>query len=68
MAEKTDHDLLVEMHTILCGNGNEGWGKKHDVLAKDVYNYRRKTLMIFCFLAGGGGLGVGIIELAKLIK
>jgi hypothetical protein len=67
--EKTDHDLIVEMHTVLLGtNGNPGLCQSHSKLKEDFYKFRRTVFIVFAFLLGSGGIGFGIVELAKVLK
>lgn len=68
MAEKTDHDLIIEIHSVLLGtNGQGGLCRSHEVLKKDYYNFKRLVIGIFCFLVGSGVISLGVIEIAKAI-
>lgn len=75
MAEKTDHDMIIEMHSVLLGtNGYKGLCREFDEhkdadknFRKDYYNFKRFAIGIFCFLAGAGVLTGGGIGIAKLI-
>ena len=69
--DKSDHDMIVEIHNTLCGlNGNGGLLKafeKHKAddaaFRKDYYEFKRRAIGIFCFVAGGGSLTAGIIKM-----
>lgn len=71
MVEKTDHDRIVEMHSILCDmNGNDGLCtrfQKHvdaDALfRKEYYGFKRGVLVTSAFLVGSGGLTLGALKL-----
>ena len=74
--EKSDHDLLIEVHAVLCGiNGSPGLCKdfeKHkdndSAFRKDYYNFKRLVIAVFCFLVGSGAIGFGVAEIIKLVK
>ena len=69
MTDKTDHDLLLEIHTVLLGtNGQGGLCRSHEDLRDDFYKFKRVVIILFAFAAGGGGLGFGIVEILKLVK
>jgi hypothetical protein len=58
---KSDHDMLVEMHSIVCGNGNKGLCQKHDELAAAFYKFRLQVIAIACISLGSGGMiGFGV--------
>ena len=63
MPEKTDHDLLTEMHTVLLGtNGHPGIAKQVERNAKAI----TKLWICIAVIASSIGGGVyGIIELMK---
>lgn len=66
LENKTDRDLIIEMHTVLLGaNGNEGLCKKHEKLAADYYKFKRYVLMTASLLIGSGVIGAGVLELLK---
>ncbi len=68
MAEKSDHDILVEIHTAVMGsNGQGGLCRSHDALKRDYYNFKRWVIGIFCFLVGSGVIGIGAVQIAKFI-
>ena len=61
MADKTDHDLLTEIHTTLLGkNGQGGLIRSHEALKKDYYKFKQHVLEVFFFLVGSGALGIGV--------
>lgn len=71
-----DHDLLIKIHTSLCGMPGENGGllgdyKQHkednDLFQKEFLKFRRMTLLIFGVLVGSGVLGFGIYELLSKI-
>jgi hypothetical protein len=65
MAQKTDHDMIVEMYSLLVGNGRQGLCKDYEELKKDFYAFRRSLLLILGVLVGSGMLGIGVFELVK---
>lgn len=57
------HDKVIKIETII-GNGTQG-------LFQQVRNNTKaitKIWLILAFIAGGGGLGLGIIELIKFMR
>jgi hypothetical protein len=64
MAQKTDHDLLVEVHTILT-DPDVGLCQSHKRLKVDFYAFRRAILTVIGVLVGSGVLSFGIVELVK---
>lgn len=69
MNPKTDHDLLTDIHAMVCGvNGDGGCWKREAKLAEEFYKFRRGVLIVTAFLAGGGGLSFGVVEIVKLVK
>lgn len=58
-------DAVKSVLQVLKGfNGDKGLCRRHDELAKDYYEFKRKVIMILAFSAGGGGLlGAGILRL-----
>jgi hypothetical protein len=76
MPEKTDHDMIIEMHAVLLGaNGRPGLCTEFEQnkadqkkFREDYYKFKRAVLCVFFFLLGSGalgGIGVGIAELVK---
>lgn len=68
MPEKSDHDLLMEIHTTLLGaNGQGGLCRDFESVKRDYYYFKRKVLAVFFFLLGSGVLGAAIFEVAKRV-
>lgn len=64
MVDKTDHDLLMDVHGALLGvNGQGGLLRDHASLKKDYYKFKERTMMVFFFFVGSGVLGAGIWKL-----
>jgi len=63
MPEKTDHDLLTEMHTVLLGtNGHPGVAKQVERNSKAI----TKIWISIAIIASSIGGGVyGVIEILK---
>ena len=58
---KTDHDLIVSMHTALCGvDGQDGLVKKVNGLSKSVF---RLWLIVIGIIASMGGGAFGILKI-----
>lgn len=67
MIQKTDHDILLEIHTMLLGtNGQGGLLRSHDALKKDYYKF--KLVVILALLVLAGAAGYSIPEILKMIK
>lgn len=67
--ERTDHDLLIEIHSCLMGaNGHGGLCKEVKDLKTDYYSFKKAVLAVFFFLLGSGALGAGIWKLAGTIR
>jgi hypothetical protein len=64
MTQKNDHDLIVEIHTILT-DPDVGLCQSHKRLKADFYAFRRAVLTILGVLIGSGILSFGIVELVK---
>ena len=65
--DKTDHDLLVEIHnTIMGSNGQGGCFRQQTKLVKDFYNFRLSVLLAITAIAGGSGFGFA--KLLDLIR
>jgi len=76
--QKTDHDMLVELHTAICGyNGQEGLLKNYAKFKENYYKekndhncdyqkFKRCVYMLVSFAVGSGLLGGGI-GLSKLL-
>lgn len=69
MPEITDHDMIVQMHQILCGNGHKGLcqefedhRKEDKDFRKEYYTFKRWAIGIVCFLVGTGLISIGIIK------
>jgi len=68
MLELTDHDRIVQMHTVLLGtNGQKGLCKKHEELAQDYYKFKRAVITVFAFLVGSGVLGLSAVKIAEAV-
>ena len=74
MAEKTDHDMIIEMHAVLLGNGHKGLCQDFDdhresdrQFREDYYKFKRIAIGVFCFMAGAGVLTGGSIGLINLL-
>ena len=68
MAELTDHDRIVQMHTVLLGaNGQKGLCVKHEELAKDYYSFKRWVLTCTAFLIGSGIIGLSAVKIAEAL-
>jgi ABC-type uncharacterized transport system permease subunit len=66
MAEKTDHDMLVEMHAVLMGtNGNPGMC---DQVRKNTGQINRLWIAIIVIVMSIGGGTWGIVEAILKIK
>ncbi len=66
--EKSDHDILVEIHAAVCGiNGQGGLLREHKKLSEDYYRFKRYVLITASFLVGSGILGTGIMALIKSV-
>ena len=69
--DKTDHDLLTEIHSVLLGTNGQGGlcrdfeGHKQDDMKfrQDYYQFKRKIIGILAFSAGSGALGISIVKL-----
>lgn len=69
--QKTDHDRIVEIHSILCGNGNKGLCRqfeehkqKDETFRKDYYSFKRWVITIAAFAIGSGIIsGVSVAKL-----
>lgn len=60
MTKKTDHDMLVEIHTVLMGaNGNDGLCRQ---VKKNTDTINRMIVAIAVIFAGGVGGGIGIYK------
>ena len=76
MAEKTDHDMITEMHAVLLGgNGHKGLCQEfeehkesdQEFRAKEYYKFKNRVITIFFFLLGSGALGLSTAGLVKLL-
>jgi len=65
MAQKTDHDMIVEMYTVLLGDGHQGLCEDYQEMKKDFYAFRRAIILILGVLIGSGVIGFGVVELVK---
>lgn len=68
MGLKSDHDMLVEIHTALFGpNGNteEGLCSRYRKLSVDYYNFKRWVIGILIAAVVSGGGSIGLINLLK---
>ncbi len=64
MTPKTDHDMLVELHTAVCGvDGQNGLLRSHQALKTDYYNFKRWVMGIIAFLVGSGAIGFGAFKM-----
>lgn len=62
---ESTHHAVTEIKTVLKGyNGKQGLCKQVENNSKSI----NKIWVIFAFIFGVGGLGIGITELIKLIK
>ena len=67
MIQKTDHDILLEIHTMLLGtNGQGGLLRSHESLKKDYYKF--KLVVILPLLVLAGAAGYSIPEILKMIR
>ena len=61
MPEKTDHDLIVEMHTVLLGaNGSDGLVKEVSKLCERHNKLSTRFYMLVGILVGSGILTASI--------
>ncbi len=71
MSDKSDHDMLIEIHAVLLGaNGHKGLceqfeeHKKSDgAFRSDYYKFKRWAIGVFCFLVGSGVITIGAINI-----
>jgi len=64
MVPKSDHDLLVEIHTVMMGSdGQDGLCRRVSVVEKKLQN----MILVLTFLGGSGLIGTGIFELIRYI-
>ncbi len=58
MEQKTDHDLLRDIHAMMMGsNGQGGCFRSHTQLKKDFYQFRLCVIVGAIILTAGGGFG-----------
>ena len=63
MPEKTDHDLIIEIHTVLLGtNGHNGIAKQ---VARNTKAITKLWIAITIIASSIGGGIYGIIEILK---
>jgi len=78
LEEKVDN-LLTEVASIATAlkgyNGGTGLLKTFEQhcnqdreFRADYYQFKRKCVGIFCFIAGGSGLGFGIVKITELFR
>ncbi len=72
MSQKTDHDMIVEMHSILCGNGHTGLCQEFEDHKKDdqkfrrlFYTFRLWVIIVTILILGLIGLDAG--QIIKLL-
>ncbi len=69
MTEKTDHDMLLEIHTTLLGaNGQGGLVRDYEATKGDYYKFKRNTIIVLCSGVGVGAVGTGIMELLRKLS
>ncbi len=69
MNPKTDHDMIVELYSAVCGlNGQDGLLRKYKTLSEDYYKFKRYALSVFYFLLGAGILTGSTLQALNLIK
>ena len=78
LEEKVDNLLIevAEVKTALKGyNGGTGLLKTFEQhcnqdreFRADYYQFKRKVITVFAFLAGGSGLGFGIVKITELFR
>jgi len=69
MVEKSDHDMLYEIHTVLLGtNGQGGLCRAHECLKKDFHRFKLWVIIILATGVTGGGIGIwkGVEALASI--
>lgn len=67
MIQKSDHDILLEIHTMLLGtNGQGGLLRSHESLRKDYFRFKLWVIIALIIIAGA--LGFSFPELLKVIK
>lgn len=78
LEEKVDNLLteVAEIKTALKGyNGGTGLLKTFEQHCNqdrefrvDYYQFKRKCIAVFCFVAGGGGISFGIVKIVELLQ
>ncbi len=59
MEQKSDHDLLRDIHTMMLGsNGQGGCFRSHTQLKNDFYRFRLRVIIGAVVLLGSGGYGI----------
>ncbi len=67
--EKSDHDMITEIHATIFGtNGQGGCYRTHTKAINDFCKFKRNCLIVCAFLLGTGVLGIGAIEVIKLVR
>ena len=69
MPPKSDHDLLIEIHTAVCGiDGQNGLLRGHKQLREEFDHFRKLAVAVFFFILGSGVLGFTADKLIQFIK
>lgn len=69
MTDKSDHDLLLEIHTTLLGaNGQGGLCRDYQATKADYYRFKRNITIVLCSGAGLSAVITGLIELLRKLN
>ena len=74
MSQKSDHEMITEMYTILCGNGHTGLCKQFEEhkesdrqFRREYYAFKRWILVVLAFLVGTGAVSLSVLKVAPLL-
>jgi len=71
MVEKSDHDMIKEVHTVLLGVNNQGGlCRSHECLKRDFYKFRLWVIVFIATSLVGGGVTAwkGLEILARAVR
>lgn len=69
MINKTDHDMITEIYSILCGNGNEGLCEqfKNHKKADDDFREGYRRFQMAVYVAAALLVGNGVLSVVQLV-